>query len=42
MKPKPYREKEAVFCGKITAAVDALEFYYRAIEGRFPTEGRGK
>lgn len=42
VKPKPYREKEAVFCGKITAAVDALEFYYRAIEGRFPTEGRGK
>ena len=42
VKPPAYREKEKVFMGKITAAVDALEFYYRAIEGRFPTEGRGK
>ena len=40
--PPAYREKEKVFMGKITAAVDALEFYYRAIEGRFPTEGRGE
>ena len=38
VKPPAYREKEKVFMGKITAAVDALEFYYRAIEGRFPTE----
>ena len=30
--------RECVFMGKITAAVDAIEFYYRAIEGSFPTE----
>ena len=42
VKPTVFRQKEKVFMGKITAAVDALEFYYRAIEGRFPTEGRGK
>ena len=42
VKPPVCREKESIFRGKITAAVDALEFYYRAIEGRFPTEGRGK
>lgn len=40
VKPKPCREKERIFKGKITSAVDALEFYYRALEGRFPTEGR--
>ena len=40
VRPRTFRQKEAVFMGKITSAVDALEFYYRAIEGRFPTEGR--
>ena len=31
VKPKPFREKEALFTGKITAAVSAIEFYYRTL-----------
>ena len=40
VKPRPFHDAKFTMSPLANKAVDALEFYYRAIEGRFPTEGR--
>ena len=40
VKPRPFHAAKLTMTPLAKKAVDALEFYYRAIEGRFPTEGR--
>ena len=40
VKPRPFHDAKFTMSPLANKAVDALEFYYRAIEGRFPTEDR--
>ena len=40
VKPRPFHDAKLTMSPLANKAVDALEFYYRAIEGRFPTEDR--
>ena len=40
VKPRPFHDAKFTMSPLANKAVNALEFYYRAIEGRFPTEGR--
>ena len=40
VKPRPFHDAKITMSPLANKAVDALEFYYRAIEGRFPTEDR--